>query len=432
MDYFIFDMDGTIFDTEKFYYQSWIDTGKSNNFTFTMDDKMALSGRQDKEAIAYMVEKFEMKEDEAVKIRADLNRLRDERFNELSGSLKKPGLIKLLNYLRANNKKIALATSSVKQRMDFLLDREEVRDYFDVLLSSDDIVKGKPDPQIFNLAMEKLGADENKTYIVEDSLAGIKAAKRSGAVAVLILDMDQSEEIKNEADLVFSSLDEFLSFLEDKKLQNIDEDRKKTFKLKCPSCGHIFNRDFPTAIFKESSNFRLLKENKLGLSACPSCGHSFRLNYRFAYTDSENKLFFVNDPNFSKKLSQLAFKSSLKLVGRLKGEDMSGYLIRMTTNSSKLLEKVKIFEDGKKDTIIELMKLAIVENKDFQFNKDQIRGFFYKNKDKFLIRTNKGDFEMDFVENLYESLFEKYKAFLDIKDIEMIDQAWAREFLKSL
>lgn len=104
----------------------------------------------------------------------------------------------------------------------------------------------------------------------------------------------------------------------------------------------------------------------------------------------------------------------------------------MTTNPSKLLEKVKIFEDGKNDTIIELMKLAIVENKDFQFNKDQIRGFFYKNKDKFLIRTNKGDFEMDFVENLYESLFEKYKAFLDIKDIEMIDQAWAREFLKSL
>lgn len=432
MDYFIFDMDGTIFDTEKFYYQSWIDTGKANNFTFTMDDKMALSGRQDKEAIAYMVDKFQMSEDEAIKIRADLNKLRDERFNELEESLKKPGLIKLLDYLRANNKKIALATSSVKERMDFLLDRENVRDYFDVLLSSDDIVKGKPDPQIFNLAMEKLGADENKTYILEDSLAGIRAAKNSGATAVLILDMDQSREIKNEADLVFSSLDEFLSYLEDKKIENIDKDRKKTFKLKCPSCGHIFNRDFPTAIFRESPNFRLLKENKLGLSACPSCGHSFRLNYRFAYTDSANKLFFVNDPNFSKKLSQLAFKSSLKLVGRLKGEDMSGYLIRMTKNSSELLEKVKIFEDGKNDTIIELMKLAIVENKDFQFEKDQIIGFYYKNKDKFLIKTKKGDFEMDFVESLYQSIFEKYRAFLDIRDIEMIDQAWAREFLKSL
>ena len=109
-----------------------------------------------------------------------------------------------------------------------MVDREGVRNYFDLIISSDNIVEGKPNPEIFNFAMEKLNADKNKTYILEDSLSGIKAAKASGAVAVLIVDLDDSELIKNEADLVFSSLEEFLDFLKTKN--NIDT-RNKDFSL---------------------------------------------------------------------------------------------------------------------------------------------------------------------------------------------------------
>lgn len=92
-----------------------------------------------------------------------------------------------------------------------------MRDYFEKIVSSDDITKGKPDPEIFNLAMEKLGADKDKTYVIEDSLAGVKAAKASGAKVVLIIDLDDSDLIKSQADLVFSSLDEFLEYI--KKIQ---------------------------------------------------------------------------------------------------------------------------------------------------------------------------------------------------------------------
>lgn len=425
MDYFIFDMDGTIFDTEKFYYQTWLDIAKKEGFDFGLEDKVRLSGKQSKESIAYMVENFSMDEKEAIRIRKNLNELRDKKFNELDYSLKKPGLLNLLLYLRENNKNIALASSSIKSRIDFLLDREEVRDYFDEIISSDDITKGKPDPQIFNLAMEKIGADKNKTYIIEDSLAGVKAAKKSGAKVVLIIDLDKSELIKSQADLVFSSLDEFLSYI--KNNEKIDT-RDKDFKLSCPSCGKNFTKSLPTAVF--SINDKDFLEN-IGLIECPSCKKLFKLNYRYVYTDNDKKLMFVNDPKFSQKRNQLAFKSSLKLLDKFNKNKASDFLIRMCQDDQDLKEKISIFNDGKIDNIVEIMKLVLIQSPDFKFNNDDILKIYYKDNE-FIINSKEGKFKMPFISDLYETLYEKYIPFIDIKNTEVIDQSWASKIVKEI
>lgn len=425
MDNFIFDMDGTIFDTEKFYYQTWLDIAKKEGFDFGLEDKVRLSGKQSKESIAYMVENFSMDEKEAIRIRKNLNELRDKKFNELDYSLKKPGLLNLLTYLKENNKNIALASSSIKSRIDFLLDREGVRDYFDEIISSDDITKGKPDPQIFNLAMEKIGADKNKTYIIEDSLAGVKAAKKSGAKVVLIIDLDESELIKSQADLFFSSLDEFLSYI--KNNEKIDT-RDKDFKLSCPSCGKNFTKTLPTAVF--SINDKDFLEN-IGLIECPSCKKLFKLNYRYVYTDNDKKLMFVNDPKFSQKRNQLAFRSSLKLLDKFNKNKASDFLIRMCQDDQDLKEKISIFNDGKIDNIVEIMKLVLMQSPDFKFNNDDILKIYYKDNE-FIINSKEGKFKMPFISDLYESLYEKYIPFIDIKNTEVIDQNWARKIVKEI
>ena len=426
MDYFIFDMDGTIFDTERIYYQTWLEIAKKNNFYFDLDDKKALSGRQINQAISYMVENFSMDKNKAIKIREDLNELRDKKFDNLDSSLKKEGLLDLLEYLRENNKKIALASSSIKSRVDFLLDRENVRDYFDFIITSDDITKGKPDPEIFNLAMEKMGASKNNTYILEDSLSGIRAAKESGASAVLIIDLDDSDLIKNESDLVFSSLSEFLSYIKEKN--NIDT-RKKEFNITCPFCKNKFKKDLPTAIF--SINDEEFIEN-IGLIECPHCNHKFKLNYRYVYTDNDKKVMLVNDPKFIKKRSQLAFKSSLKFVDKLNKNNVDDFIIRMCKNDLDLKEKIRIFKDNKIDNIIEIMKLVLIENPDFKFEREEILGVYYKSCDEFIINTKKGAFKMPFVEDLYQKLYEKYIPFIDIKDVDMVDQTWALKILKEV
>ncbi|MSS77627.1 HAD-IA family hydrolase [Anaerococcus sp. WCA-380-WT-2B] len=429
MNTFIFDMDGTIFDTESFYYETWIDLAKIHGLDFGIEDKMNLSGKQNKEAIAYMVKNFKMDEDRAISLRAELNQLRDEKFKTLDYSLKKEGLLEILSYLKKENKKIGLASSSIKSRINFLLDREGVGGFFDTVISSDDIVKGKPDPEIFNLCMERLNSNKETTYIIEDSLAGIKAAKASGAVAVLILDLDKSDEIKSHADLVFNSLLDFLNFI---KKNEIEDRRDKNFKINCPYCKTTFEKSLPTAILRHMESYNLLEDNKLDLVKCPSCGHEFRLNYRFAYTDYEKKLMFLNDPKFEKRINQLAFKSSLKLVDRIKGESMDGFIIRMTTNIEDLREKIRIYEDKKIDNIVELMKIVIKENPDFKVDTKSIKGFFYKNHNKFKIITNTGSYEMDFIEDLYKSLLDKYGDLIDEKEVSLVDKTWAYDMIKSL
>ena len=425
MNYFIFDMDGTIFDTEKIYYQTWLEIAEKNNFTFTLEDKILLSGRKKDESISFMAEHFSMDRERVEKIREELNELREKRFEQLDYSLKKPDILELLDYLKENEEKIALASSSYKKKVDFLVDREGVRDYFDQIITADNIKNGKPDPEIFNLAMEALGADKEKTYILEDSLSGIRAAKKSGAKAVLIVDLDDSDATKKEADLVFSSLGDFLSFLKNK---NQIDTRNKDFNLSCPACQNKFTKSLPTAVF--SQNDKDFIEN-IGLIECPSCKNLFKLNYRHVYTDSDKKLMFVNDPKFIKKRNQLAFKSSLKILDRLNKNKAEDFLIRMCKKDSDLKEKISIFEDRKIDNIIEIMKFVLIQSPDFKFKKEDILQMTYKNNE-FIIRTKDGIFKMPFIDDLYESLYDKYISFIDVKSAEMVDENWAREIVKEI
>lgn len=418
-------MDGTIFDTEKIYYQTWLEIAQKNNFTFTLEDKIVLSGRKKDEANLFMMEHFSMDEEKVKKIREDLNDLREKRFEELDYSLKKPDLLGLLDYLKENKEKIGLASSSYKKKVDFLVDREGVRDYFDQIITADHIKNGKPDPEIFNLTMEKLGADKEKTYILEDSLSGIRAAKKSGAVAVLIIDLDDSERTKNEADLVFASLGEFLSYIKEK---NSIDTRNNDFDLSCPACKYKFKKSLPTAVF--SQNDKDFIEN-IGIIECPSCKNLFKLNYRYVYTDSDKKLMFVNDPKFMQKRNQLAFKSSLKILDRLNKNKAEDFLIRMCKDDLDLKEKISIFEEGKIDNIIEIMKFVLIQSPDFKFNKEDILQMTYKNRE-FIIRTKNGVFKMPFIDDLYESLYDKYISFIDVKSAEMVDENWAREIVKEI
>lgn len=106
MKAFIFDMDGTIFDTEKVYYKTWIDVAKERNFYFDLESKKELSGLSYEESIKKMVELFSMDEPTAVEVRKELNHRRDQIFNEYDKSLKKPGLEELLAYLKKKDKKV--------------------------------------------------------------------------------------------------------------------------------------------------------------------------------------------------------------------------------------------------------------------------------------------------------------------------------------
>ena len=80
--------------------------------------------------------------------------------------------------------------------------------------------------------------------------------------------------------------------------------------------------------------------------------------------------------------------------------------------------------------ILNLSKKEI-QSPDFKFKKEDILSMHYKNNE-FIIVTKNGKFKMPFVDDLYQTLYDKYIAFVDVKETSMIDQVWAREIVKEI
>lgn len=437
MKAFIFDMDGTIFDTEKVYYQTWIDVAKKRNFYFDLETKGELSGLSYNESIEKMQDLFSMDQQTAVEVRKELNERRDNIFNKTDKSLKKEGLVELLSYLQKKKKKIALASSSPRTRIDFLLKKEDLKDYFDFIISGDDIENGKPDPEIFEKTMEALNVRPEETYIIEDSYAGLVAANGSRAFSVFIPDLDKREELVDMSQYSFENLRDFMDHvmkedLENEEARTMDKNRPMTFLISCNNCKHDFEVDLNTAFFAKKRARNELMDLNFAKVTCPNCGYEFILNYRFVYTDSKRKFMVVNDPNFVERKNQLAFKSSLRLLDRLRKEEIQGFKIRMCKEIDETREKVLIFEDDLDDKLIEIMKIFLIETGEFDFDKKEIKEIRYGENGKFIIKLNRKSFEMDFVEELYKALEEKYKLYFEENIAQTIDKDWAIKFMKDV
>ncbi|MFM1581856.1 HAD family phosphatase [Helcococcus bovis] len=220
MNTFIFDNDGTLLDSEKIYLKSWEAVAKKYNFKFTIEAKKRINGKNFFETTDIIAEMFNFEHDIAHIINMEMNQMRTEMINNYEGSLYKPYIKELLDYLKNKKYKLGMATASSKERLDILYGREkeDIRKYFDVIVTGDEVKACKPNPQIFNTTMEMLESKPEDTFIIEDSNTGIRAARLSGATAVLVVDIDDSDEIKEDANLVFNDFKEFIEYLEENNI----------------------------------------------------------------------------------------------------------------------------------------------------------------------------------------------------------------------
>ncbi|MGG7058872.1 HAD family hydrolase [Clostridium tertium] len=200
----IFDMDGVLFDTEKIYLDVWTKVFEKYGYKMTKEIycKVIATGRENVKKV--------FKEEFGENI--PIEEMYKEKDKALSEELKKKipikdGAYELLKYLKNEKYKLALATSASKERINKQLNHAGFRWIFDEVVSRDEVRETKPNPEIFLRVANKLGVDPKECIVIEDSLAGVKAAYRGNMTPIHVVDLKTAdEEIKKYCYRSFNNL----------------------------------------------------------------------------------------------------------------------------------------------------------------------------------------------------------------------------------
>ena len=188
----IFDMDGLMIDSERVTFECYQEILKGMNLTMDEEFYKTLLGKPLKGIYQrfYNVYGNDFPIEDVIK---DVHALMAKRF-ETEGVPIKTGLKSLLEYLKENNYKTIVATSSNRDRVDTILSQAQITDYFDDSICGDEVTKGKPNPEVFLKSCQKLGVNVDEAIVLEDSEAGIQASYDAGIKVICIPDMKYPEK----------------------------------------------------------------------------------------------------------------------------------------------------------------------------------------------------------------------------------------------
>ncbi len=183
----LLDMDGTLLDTEKVYFDSLVAALNASGYT---DDIIplchAMVGLPGAECEAMLHERYG-----AGFPLTEVNKAFIARRDEIleAGLPLKRGTIELLDALHAIECPTAIVTSSSRRNADAHLTLAGIRDRFETILTCDDVARGKPSPDLYLLAASRLGVKPEVCVAVEDSNHGVTAAHAAGTITIMVPDM---------------------------------------------------------------------------------------------------------------------------------------------------------------------------------------------------------------------------------------------------
>lgn len=189
----IFDLDGTLIDTEKYYRVCW--PKALAHFGYEMSDEQALSLRSLGQPFApeHLKEMFHDPTLDYSAVRAYRKELMEEAL-ERDGIAIKPGAIELLTYLRKKQIVSAIATATDMERATRYLKKIGLYDYFDKIISATMVKEGKPSPDIYQYACKELELGSDECFAVEDSPNGVTSAYRAGCPVIMVPDQTEPDE----------------------------------------------------------------------------------------------------------------------------------------------------------------------------------------------------------------------------------------------
>lgn len=188
----IFDMDGLMIDSERVTFECYQERLKDMNLTMDEEFYKTLLGKPIKGIYQRFCDVYG-NDFPIENVIQDVHQLMAERF-ETEGVPVKKGLVELLHYLKDNNYKTIVATSSNRDRVDKILAQAKITEFFDDSICGDEVTKGKPNPEVFLKSCQKLGVNVDEAIVLEDSEAGIQASYDANIKVICIPDMKYPEK----------------------------------------------------------------------------------------------------------------------------------------------------------------------------------------------------------------------------------------------
>ena len=205
----IWDVDGTLVDTAELHFDAWKIACEELGRPFTRADFAATFGRRNPEIMKVLFgDRFSSAEVDAIGVH------KEDLYREAAlkkGIVLLPGVRSLLEGLRDAGFQQAIGSSAPRANVDLIMKMTGTASFFTGISAMEDTQRGKPDPQVFLIAAERIGIAPARCVVFEDAVAGIEAARAGGMRSVAVTFVGHHPEAKLRAagaDRIVGTLDE--------------------------------------------------------------------------------------------------------------------------------------------------------------------------------------------------------------------------------
>ena len=200
----IFDVDGVLVDSYEPHFASWLRLLAEVGVPFEEPTFLTTFGRTNKDIFAQLCPgRFSDAEVAA------LGERKEEYYREIAATSLKliDGAAALVGRLAAAGFRVAIGSSGPPANVELAVERLGIADCLGAIVTGADVVRGKPDPQVFLMAAERLGVPPEQCAVIEDAAAGVEAANRAGAKSIGLIGTTTRDKLAHAA-LVVDRLDE--------------------------------------------------------------------------------------------------------------------------------------------------------------------------------------------------------------------------------
>jgi HAD superfamily hydrolase (TIGR01509 family) len=186
----IFDMDGVLIEAKDWHYKALNKALRLFGLEITRHEHLTTF---DGLPTRTKLEMLSLESGLSYQLHDFINEMKQLYTMEIVHTSCKPRFVHeyVLSNLKAQGYKLAVASNSIHNTIEIMMQKANLLDYFDIMFSAEDVSMPKPDPEIYSKAIDYFGLKPDECLIIEDNENGIKAAKASGANVLIVREVDE-------------------------------------------------------------------------------------------------------------------------------------------------------------------------------------------------------------------------------------------------